>query len=144
MPVLCVDGVIVHKDKFLLIQRDREPLKRRFWTPGGRVYRGEKIQEALKRKMKEECGIDIKILYLMGFYEDFYPKNEFNLDYVHTVSAVYLATTETDKIKLDNLHTAYKWADRLPRDFYIQTPYTSTLKGEKNESRISEARHHRL
>lgn len=131
MPILCVDGAIIFKDKFLLVKRKNEPLKGRYWTPGGRVYRGERIVDALKRKMWEECGLKVKILSLMGFYEDFYPKNEYDLDYVHTVSAVYLATADTDKVKLDNQSAAYKWADRLPRDFKIQTPHTSSLKGER-------------
>lgn len=121
MPVITVDGVILHNNRYLLIKRENEPLKGRFWTPGGRVYKGEKITDALKRKMKEECGLDVKIISLMGFYEDFYPKNEFNIDYVHTVSFVYMALANTDKVVLDNQSSEYKWAKRLPKDFKIET-----------------------
>jgi colanic acid biosynthesis protein WcaH len=121
MPVICVDGVIIHNGRYLLIKRENEPLKGKYWTPGGRVYRGEKITDALIRKMKEECGLDIKIISLMGFYEDFYTKNEQEIDYVHTVSFVYSAMTDTDKVMLDNQSSDYIWAKRLPRAFKIQT-----------------------
>ena len=117
---MTVDGIILYKDKYLLLKRKNEPLKGRFWTPGGRVYRGEKITDALVRKIKEECGIDIKIISLMGFYEDFYPKNEFDIDYVHTVSFVYMAIATSNKIILDDQSSAYRWAKRLPKDFKIQ------------------------
>jgi colanic acid biosynthesis protein WcaH len=120
MPIMTVDGIILYKDKYLLIKRKNNPLKGRFWTPGGRVYKGEKIVDALRRKMKEETGLDIKIISLMGFYEDFYKKNEFNLDYVHTVSFVYSAIANTDKVVLDSQSSEYKWAKRLPKDFKIQ------------------------
>jgi len=120
MPIMTVDGIILYKDKYLLLKRKNEPLKGRFWTPGGRVYRGEKITDALIRKIKEECGIDIKIISLMGFYEDFYPKNEFDIDYVHTVSFVYMAIATSNKIILDDQSSAYRWAKRLPKDFKIQ------------------------
>lgn len=120
MPVITVDGLILHNNKYLLVKRTNEPLKGRYWTPGGRVYKGEKITDALKRKMKEECGLDVKIVALKGFYEDFYPKNEFDIDYVHTVSFVYIATSDTDKVILDNQSSDYKWVNRLPRDFNIQ------------------------
>lgn len=120
MPIMTVDGIILYKDKYLLLKRKNEPLKGRFWTPGGRVYRGEKITDALVRKIKEECGIDIKIISLMGFYEDFYPKNEFDIDYVHTVSFVYMAIATSNKIILDDQSSAYRWAKRLPKDFKIQ------------------------
>jgi len=120
MPIITVDGIVIHNNRYLLVKRDNEPLKGRYWTPGGRVYKGEKIKEALVRKIKEECGIDINVVSLMGFYEDFYPKNEFNIDYAHTVSFVYTAIALSDKVTLDNQSSDYKWAKRLPRDFKIQ------------------------
>ena len=120
MPVLTVDGIIIYNGRYLLIKRENEPLKGKYWTPGGRVYKGEKITDALKRKIKEECGLDIKILSLMGFYEDFYTKNEFDIDYVHTVSFVYSAMADTDKVTLDKQSSDYIWAKRLPRAFKIQ------------------------
>jgi colanic acid biosynthesis protein WcaH len=120
MPVMCVDGIIIYNNRYLLIKRENEPLKGKYWTPGGRVYKGEKITDALKRKIKEECGLNIKILSLMGFYEDFYTKNEFDIDYVHTVSFVYSAMAETDKVILDKQSSDYIWAKRLPRAFKIQ------------------------
>ena len=54
MPIITVDGIIMHNGKFLLLKRANKPLQGRYWTPGGRVYKGERLAEAFKRKMKEE------------------------------------------------------------------------------------------
>jgi colanic acid biosynthesis protein WcaH len=120
MPIITVDGIILYNNKYLLLKRKNKPLKGKFWTPGGRVYKGEKITDALKRKMKEECGLDVRVNTLMGFYEDFYKDNEFNIDYIHTISFVYMAFADTDKVTLDDQSSEYKWAKRLPKKFKIQ------------------------
>jgi 8-oxo-dGTP pyrophosphatase MutT (NUDIX family) len=42
-----------------------------FWrVPGGRVKFGEKIEDALKREMKEELGIKISVNKFLGFGQD--------------------------------------------------------------------------
>ena len=42
IPVVCVDALIQNKkQEFLLVKRDNEPLKGKFWMPGGRLHKGE-------------------------------------------------------------------------------------------------------
>jgi len=55
-------GAIVRKgDMVLLVQRGQEPAKGRWVIPGGAVELGEKVQEAVKRELREECGIEIEV-----------------------------------------------------------------------------------
>lgn len=60
-PILTVDGLITKKDKILLIKRDIDPFKG-FWVlPGGHVDYNEKVEQAIKREMKEELGTEVKV-----------------------------------------------------------------------------------
>lgn len=117
MPILCVDGVVVNqKGEFLLVRRKNEPLKGQWWVPGGRVLKGEKLKDAFTRKMKEELGIKVKPIALMGFYDEQYAKTPYGVA-IHTVSAVFLAVPQESKIKLDPTSSKYRWARSLPSQF---------------------------
>ena len=86
-PFLTVDGIIkIFNPKFsgiVLIKRKNPPLG--FALPGGFVNYGERVEEALKREMKEETNLDVKIEKLQGIYSD--PKRDPRL---HTTSAVFV------------------------------------------------------
>jgi colanic acid biosynthesis protein WcaH len=121
MPILCVDIVIKDMDRFLLVKRTREPLKGRWWVPGGRVWKGETITSATKRKIKEELGINVKVLEPIGYYERHFKESELGLESgIHTVSIVVTAKPLSFKIKLDNQSSAWRFTRRLPRDFKIK------------------------
>ena len=121
IPILCVDVVIRDKDRFLLVKRANEPVRGRWWVPGGRVLKGETITTAAKRKMKEELGINVKLLEPLGYYEKHFKKNEFGLESgIHTVSIVVLAKLLSSEIKLDNQSSAWRFSKSLPRDFKVK------------------------
>ena len=129
MPILTVDGIVMRNGKVLLVKRKNKPLKGKYWTPGGRVYKGETLKKAFIRKIKEETGINVRIISLVGFYEDFYPDNHWNIDTVHTVSAVFLATSDTDKVKLDGQSSGYKWTKRIPDRLKILVLFQNLIGG---------------
>ena len=54
MPIICVDGIIQKGGETLLLLRDNEPEKGKWWFPGGRVLKGERLEDAINRKIKEE------------------------------------------------------------------------------------------
>lgn len=114
MPILCVDMVAVKDGKYLLVKRDNNPLKGQWWVPGGRMLRGETPEEAVHRKMKEEVGLDVNIISRIGFYNEIFTENELDIDYVHTLSVVFIVSVKDGEVKLDKQSTEYKWADSLP------------------------------
>jgi len=66
-PVLVASAFIRKDNKFLLTY---DP-KFEFWrVPGGKPNYGEKIEDALKREMKEELDIEISIDKFLGFGQD--------------------------------------------------------------------------
>ncbi|RZN36841.1 MAG: tRNA (N6-threonylcarbamoyladenosine(37)-N6)-methyltransferase TrmO [Methanosarcinales archaeon] len=85
-PALTVDAIILHQQKIVLIKRKNPPFKGSYALPGGFVDVGETVEGAVLREAKEETGLDIKIVRLVGIYSD--PARDPRR---HTVSACYLA-----------------------------------------------------
>lgn len=62
-------ALIIDADRILLVERGREPLKDYWSIPGGAVETGEKLEEALRREIREETGLEVGILGLVEIYE---------------------------------------------------------------------------
>jgi ADP-ribose pyrophosphatase YjhB (NUDIX family) len=52
----------------LLVQRAIEPSYGKWVFPGGYVDRGESLEAAAIREVKEECGLDVRLTRLLGAY----------------------------------------------------------------------------
>ena len=62
LPVPAVAGLIFSEsNSIVLIQRGTPPAQGKWSLPGGVITLGEKPEEALKREIDEECGIQIQI-----------------------------------------------------------------------------------
>lgn len=59
-------GVVVWKgDEFLLVERGKEPRKGTWSIPGGGVEYGERLEDAAKREIAEETGLEIELTGLL-------------------------------------------------------------------------------
>lgn len=64
-----VVGVAVHENSVLLHQGEGED----FWVfPGGRAEFGEPAEQTLRREMSEEIGVQVEIVRLLWFVENFF------------------------------------------------------------------------
>lgn len=68
-PRLAVGAVVVARDRILLVRRATEPAAGKWSVPGGRVEEGETLEEAVRREVKEETGLDVEVGDLLGFVE---------------------------------------------------------------------------
>ena len=60
-PIPAVSGVVFDDGgRVLLVRRARFPAKDKWSLPGGVVHLGEELSEALKREIKEECGLVVE------------------------------------------------------------------------------------
>lgn len=67
---LTVDTIILKNNLVLLIKRGAEPFKD-FWAlPGGFVEWNETVENAVKRETKEEVGVDVTNMELIGVYSN--------------------------------------------------------------------------
>jgi ADP-ribose pyrophosphatase YjhB (NUDIX family) len=83
-PELAVDCVILLEGKVLAIHRRNPPLG---WAlPGGFVEYGETVEQAVRREMKEETGLELEDLRQFRVYSD--PKRD---PRGHVVSVVFTA-----------------------------------------------------
>jgi len=91
VPLPCVDLVVVYSERFLLGKRRISPEMGRWWPPGGRVLIGEKLFEAVERKLSDDLGINNgynKPKFLM-VGETIFPNKKGGYER-HTVNSVYL------------------------------------------------------
>lgn len=92
--VVSIDIILLYNDKILLGKRINEPAKNFFFTPGGRLHKGESIKDGFRRISKEEFGLelDLKKSLFVNIFEHFYENN-----------------FKDDKHKTQYLNLAYKY-----------------------------------
>ena len=103
-PILTVDGIFLENGKVLLVKQAKYLFFGSWVIPGGHVEYGERVEEAIKREMKEELGVSVKIKKLFGVYSD--PKRD---PRYHTVSVVYLLKKGRGKVRLNEESSEFKY-----------------------------------
>lgn len=68
-PVVGVGGVVIQDDRVLLIRRGTEPLKGAWSIPGGTLELGETLVEGVRRELREETGLDVRVGELIEAFE---------------------------------------------------------------------------
>ena len=89
-----VDAIIVRNNKILLGKRSpSKKIHPGSWAiPGGKVKPGERLEKALEREVKEEAGINVKIIKLLKIAEQFHDDH-------HHIVFYYKAKPVSGKIK---------------------------------------------
>lgn len=108
MPFICVDLVIVHQGKYLLVKRKNPPAQNLWWFVGGRLLKGEKLTEAVVRKAEEEVGLKVTPRRMINVVETIFPDGPEGIP-VHTVNVCFLCISHDAEVKLDGDHHKYKW-----------------------------------
>lgn len=110
VPRLTVDILIKDYRGILLIKRKVNPETGKWQTPGGRVFFGERLEHAVKRIVKEETGLKIKIQEFLGVFE--IPKK---YTQTHDVTLIYLGKPIGGKVKVNFQASEIKFFKKLPR-----------------------------
>ncbi len=68
-----VGGVVIQDGRALLIRRSGEPLAGQWSIPGGTLELGETIAEGVRRELREETGLDVRVGELLEAFERIFP-----------------------------------------------------------------------
>lgn len=104
------DGLVIQKEKILLVRRNHGPYEG-FWAiPGGYVELGETCEEAVLREVEEETGLKTKIKDFVGVYSA--PSR----DPKQTITVAYLLAIKDGTVQKSEEATDIKWfsLNKLP------------------------------
>ena len=59
--MIAVGALVVRGEKVLLARRGQPPHYGKWTLPGGVVRLGEQLAEAVRREVREECGIEVAV-----------------------------------------------------------------------------------
>ena len=88
-PFLGVGALIFDGTKILLVERGKDPLKGYWSLPGGILETGERLEEAIRREVLEETGLEIEPLSMFEIFERIMPDGDGRAEY-HYVLIDYL------------------------------------------------------
>jgi colanic acid biosynthesis protein WcaH len=112
-PLVSIDLIVEDEaGRYLLGLRTNAPAKGYWFVPGGRVYKNERLVEALMRIGRVELGVDLHLeaCRFFGMYEHFYADNAFSQEFgTHYVVAAYALKVEGLSSLPDQQHSAYRW-----------------------------------
>jgi colanic acid biosynthesis protein WcaH len=120
LPILCVDVIVMNaRGEYLLIKRANQPRKGQWWVIGGRLLKGETLEQAVVRKVLEETSLKVEAVHPIGYYEAVSQENPFGLaPRLHAVSVVFSTVIDDrQQIRLDDQSLEWKFSRELPRDF---------------------------
>jgi mutator protein MutT len=60
-PIVGVGAVVLDGGRVLIVKRAHEPLKGEWSVPGGAVAVGETLEEAIRREVQEETGLEVEV-----------------------------------------------------------------------------------
>ena len=69
-PRVAVDGILLAEGKLVAVERANEPFRGMPALPGGFVELGEATEDAVVREVREETGLETRVVRLVGVYSD--------------------------------------------------------------------------
>ena len=124
LPIVSVDAVIVVDKSLLLLKRNNEPAKGLWWFAGGRIHKGESLEQSLRREIKEETGLELKTHKLINVYSRVFPER-------HDITIAYLCKCKEGKVTLNDEHSEYELFRKIPDGLH---PYLmETIRDSKWE-----------
>lgn len=85
-PKPCAGALVIRDGRVLLVERAREPFRGWWDVPGGYLEHDEHPEEAARREILEETGLEVRITGLVGVYPSRYGASG-----QRTLDLIYLA-----------------------------------------------------
>jgi 8-oxo-dGTP diphosphatase len=123
-PVLGVGGILFDGGRVLLVERGRPPLQGAWSLPGGVLEAGERLAEGLQREMREETGLEIRVLELVEVFECILPGPDHRRPEYHYVLIDYLCEKVAGELRPGDDVRRVQWVERRRLHEYNMTAGT--------------------
>ncbi len=84
-PVVGVGAVILRDDRVLLVRRGRPPRAGQWSLPGGAQKLGETVEEAVRREIREETGLELARIELLAVVDSIHRDPDGRIRYHYTL-----------------------------------------------------------
>lgn len=108
-PIVGVGGIIRKGSRVLLVRRAVEPLKGKWSIPGGAVEVGEELTTALRREMREETGLKVRVQGVVEVLDRIQTTPDGRVQY-HYVLIDYLCRPAGGKLRAGDDVSEAAWA----------------------------------
>ena len=118
--VCCADAALLYEGQWLIAKRAWEPHPD-WWVIGGRMRKGERIEQALRRNLRREVHLDLReerLLSILGYYNLIWDTRaqEPTTNGCHVFSittVVYLTAEEQAQIRLNEEYADFRWVNPI-------------------------------
>ena len=121
-PKVAIAAIIPMAGGIVLLKRAIEPQLGQWSFPSGYVDRGEKLERALMREVREECGLIVNVEWLVGVYSDEGQAVVLVVYHAETTSGELIAGDETSEARIfstDNMpQLAFEHDNRIIEDWH--------------------------
>jgi nucleoside triphosphatase len=134
-PEATVGAVILNSENKVLICRSNK-WKQQYVIPGGHIESGETMEETLVREVREETGLEVYDIQLLGITESIYSKSFKNQK--HFIFVDFICRTESNEVVLNEEAQSYQWIELSEIEDYQLEKFTANLlkelrKGDKSK-----------
>ncbi len=133
-PEATVGAVIFNPENRVLLCKSRK-WNSKYVIPGGHIESGEKIEDALKREVYEETGLDIYDLKLISLKESIFSDTFESRK--HFIFIDFTCRTDSSEVTLNNEAEEYIWVKPEETGNYDLGGFLRELFSEMNNKNAS-------
>ena len=109
-PLISIDLLVKKDNKILLGKRINKPAQDYLFSMGGRIYKNERINDAIIRIAKDELNIELKLMpRFIGVFEHFFNDSIYEDVSTHYVNLAYEIDIHETFNPPTEQHNEYQW-----------------------------------